>query len=109
MVVHSYKNRAFVFGFLSGLFLFVALNIYVVFRWCNHCVWRLGFPLPIYHSYSGNPSFSLDRGVTSASFTEFLPENIFIDVIVVFLASLGVGVIFELVQRTVLSRGKRID
>jgi hypothetical protein len=56
------KNKLFILGFLSGVCLFVCLNIYQIFGvehpQCHHCVIWYGFPLPFYEKFIAECEFS---------------------------------------------------
>lgn len=92
-----FKNKAFILGFLAGISVITALNLYTVYKMfgCHHCDLFFGFPLPFYSGIiaecgSGNFGFI-------CNIWEFSWIGALVDFVVAIIFSFIVGFIFKLV------------
>lgn len=96
---YSIKSKAFCVGVFGAILVFATLNIFVYFAsHCHHCVRTLGFPFPIHQLFAGTLTYTPETGVRAPyDFENFYPENILINLLLIFTSSLGTGVMVDLI------------
>ena len=90
------KSNMFIAGFISGIFLFLCVNVYITIGICYHCVKYLGFPIVFYEDF---------RGIASEPILHrFFLSNLIADILAMFIFSFVLGLVFKFIWSKTVSR-----
>lgn len=91
--MNKFFNKAFVFGFFAGFFLFVGTNLFIIWRdgTCQDYSVYLGFPLPF---FSPSCDYSL----------HIVWQLLVIDILLILICSLVIGLIFKFIWSKITAR-----
>jgi hypothetical protein len=95
-MIYSVKSKPFVFGFIGGVVIFAIAHVWKYLEsHCHHCPITIGFPFPVHVK----GIIGLGGASGEYNYEHLYPEALIANIILIFLSSLGIGLITELICR----------